>query len=507
MSDIEKIYVEDSTSALIMADREPLVKFIRSAVGTGKSVGSLMECAEFCLSVVPQAEDGTPGKARVLVVRQDQTKLKATTLSTFRMWFGEVTDDLTAMTYPIVVKDVPFIGEVDGEERTVLIEWVFMGVASKDEIAKLKSFEATCAFINEVQFYDGDWIVTEVFQRLGRYPMAVRDDEGQTTEAGYQGQRMIICDFNPPDDQHWLYQLEKVGPCPKEWRFYSYPAPLIAIKDAEGTIVDFKPNPAADFARKQPKGYDYWLDDARVLLAKPGMLGKLMVEIFGEYGSSSDGMAVYPTWADEYHLTKSPIATVPYKKLYIGFDSSGSIHPAMTFVQIGEGSRFVVTEEIYAGEYLMEELIHDIFIPRLAAIGIARKDIEIILDPADARDRSGNTARSILMRLGFRVKYAPHQEPAKRIELVAGLLNRRMVVISAITCPVLLAGFRGKYNREKLRGGSGYKALPNPEKLHGYSDTHDSLQYVLGYLIYGAGKEKVAGTSAAPPMHQRHALV
>ena len=148
-------FLGDSIVDAFMADNLSEVKYLGGPVGTGKSVACLFEMINFCLRVVPMEQDGTPGKAKVLVVRQDQSKIKTTVLQTFRAWFGDVTDDLTKMAYPIVVNDVPFKGTVDGEDRTVLITWIFLGVATKDEAeTKLRSFEATCAYINETQTYD-----------------------------------------------------------------------------------------------------------------------------------------------------------------------------------------------------------------------------------------------------------------------------------------------------------------------------------------------------------------
>lgn len=504
MSDgmLELQYVEDVTTRRIMEDDKPQVKFLRSAVGTGKSVACLFGCAEFCLRVVPPNPDGSPGRARVLVVRQDQTKLKATTLATFRAWFGEVTDDLTSMLYPIVIRDVPFVGEVDGEDRTVLIEWVFMGVGSEEEVSKLKSFEATCAFINEVQYYDGSWIVTEVYQRLGRYPMAQRDERGDVAEVSYKGERLILCDYNPPDDLHWLYELEMKGKCPPDWKFYPYPPPLLKVLDAEGKIIDFLPNPEADYAKKHPSGYDYWLKDARTLNALPGKQGTLKVNIFGEYGSSVEGKPVYPAWADEYHLTKTKVVTSAHRRLYIGLDHSG-VHPAAVFVQVGAGM-FSVTEEIYHGTYVLEEWIHDFLIPRIAAIGISRREVELILDPADGRDRTGFTAKAMLMKLGFKCVYAPTQDPKRRRDEVAKLLIKRMLQVDILGCPQLVSGFRGQYAFEKLRGTDAYKAEPDAMKSE-TSHVHDALQYVIGYLIYGAKSEKP--TTGQPAVHRSHGLV
>lgn len=476
----EVVYIEDNFSRMILDDDGPRVKLMRSSVGTGKTVTAIFGAAEFCLRVVPMTAKGKPGKARVLVVRQDQTKLKSTILASFRMWFSAVTDDLTSMLYPIVIKDVPFVGEVDGVERTVLIEWVFMGVATKEDASKLRSFEATCAIINEIQYYDGPWIVDEVDDRLGRYPLATRDKFGAKTANSYMGQKMIYSDFNPPDDLHWLYKLE-MGKRPDAWKFYAYPPPVLPIVDAEGTIIDVEPNPAADYAEKQPSGYDYWINKARDLLQRPGTGGKLKVDVFGEYGTNQEGKPVYPEWADEYHIAKTTMVAVAGRKIPIGFDHSG-IHPAMVYGQVVVNG-MVALHELYIGECIVEDFIEDVFIPFNNVKGYDKKDLIIILDPADALDRTGNTTRKMLMKRGFRTVYAPSNDPIKRQAAVKKLLVTRQLLV-AKECAWLIGGFRGRYNREKIKNTEHYKMLPDAEKNE-FSHVQDGMQYLALWAAAG----------------------
>lgn len=475
----ELLYLEDSYSRYIMDDDGPRVKLIRSAVGVGKTVGVLFGAAEFCLRVLPEV-NGEPQRARVLVVRQDQTKLRSTILASFRAWFGAVTDDLTSMLYPIVITGVPFVGTIDGKDRTVLIDWVFMGVANREDASKLRSFEATCAIINEIAFYDGSWIIQEVHDRLGRYPLAIRDGRGASTKESYLGQKLILADFNPPSMMHWLAQLES-GTRPAAWKFYAYPPPLLKVLDVDGNIVGFENNPKADYAQKQPAKYEYWRNMAEDLLAIPGSLGKMEVDVFGNYGTSVQGKPVYPEWADEFHLAKNTMLASNARQLIIGFDHSG-IHPAMVYLQATDIG-VAVLHELYIGECIVSDFIDDVFVPFNNKMGYVKERIMVVLDPADARDRTGTTARSMLMKKGFRCVYAPSNDPIRRQGSVKKLLVMRALRV-ALTCKWLIEGFQGQYSREKIRNTEHYKMVVDANKNE-WSHAADALSYGTLYMSSG----------------------
>jgi len=487
------VFLGDETIDAFMGDQESHVKFLGGPIGTGKSVGCLFELARFCLRVVPENDDGTPGKAKALVIRQDQSKIKSTVLQTFRELFGKVSDDLTKMAYPIVVENLPFKGEVDGVERTVHITWIFLGVASLDEAnTKLRSFEATCAYINETQTYEGAWIVNETFNRLGRYPLPKRDANGDVLDTGYQGQRVIVADYNPPADDHWLYKADKEGARPDTWRFYKYPSPLLYIKDVDGNIVDFEPNPEAkDYAKKQSSGYNYWLAPARALIKQPGGLRKIAIDIMGGYGNSYAGKPVYEEWDDDLHIAKTKLVANKSKPFYVGFDHSG-VNPAMVIAQMGDGG-LAILHELYAGEMTVEDFLDEVFVPLINEYGYDRKNMTIILDPHDARDRSGQTTKRMLLKKQFRAVHSNTNDPVKRQGAVKHYLTRRLVKVDK-SCKMLIEGLRGKYNREKIRGTEHYKAVPDANKNE-FSHLQDGLQYLISFLKYGAGLDRDVATN------------
>ena len=62
------------------------------------------------------------------------------------------------------------------------------------------------------------------------------------------------------------------------------------------------------------------------------------------------------------------------------------------------------------------------------------------------------------------------------------------------SCKMLIEGFRGKYNREKIRGTEHYKAVPDANKNE-WSHVNDSCQYLVSFLKYGAGLDRDVATN------------
>jgi hypothetical protein len=488
MSNEEKIFRVDSMTEKLFEERDAKVILLRSSVGSGKSSGAIMKAAKFCLEVCPPKPDGSPRQARVLVVRQDQAKLRSTFLKTFEMWMGEVSREVTQMTYPIVIRDIPFVGEVDGEIRTVLIEWVLMGIANQEEAdTKLRSFEATCSIIEEIQTYPTQQIINDIFPRLGRFPAPDRDKRGDTLKTGYTGQRMIICPFNPPSTDHWLYKVEMGDKkhIPDGWKFLAYPPAILPITDPDGKWTGFKSNPEADYAQNQPSGYDYWIDQAKQLLHQPNGQRRISVDLMGNYGSSYSGKPVYEEWDDAKHMTKNALSAKS-GRTFVGFDHSG-VNPAIVVVQPGDAGYYAI-KEMGGEEMVIEDFVEDIFMHWLHNNSqIEKKDIIFCLDPADARDRSGGTTHKMLMKKGFKCVYPRNNRPEDRISTVKRALNMMALRVNP-ECEILVEGMRGRYAREKIRGTDTYKALPDPHKNHPFSDIQDALAYAMSVIYQGYGR-------------------
>ena len=495
---VNRVFRMCSTTQRVFEDNTSQVIFMRSGIGTGKSSSAIFKACDFCLQHCPPSEDGEPSRARILVVRQDQSKLRSTFLATLKMWFGEVSDDLTKMQYPIVITDMPYSDEVNGVERTVLIEWVLIGVATLDEAeTKLRSFEATAAIIEEAQTYDNLWIVNAVDDRLGRYPLPKRGDNGDILPNQYRGQKQILVPFNPPPNDHWLFQLEKGDKKTNGWKFYTYPAPILVTYDADGKMVDFAPNPEADYAKNQPSGYKYWLEKA-FKYAEQKNYAKIKVDVLGDYGSSYSGKPVFSDWEDDKHILQNKTIPAKGKATYIGFDHSG-VHPAAVISQVTESGRLILGE-LVVGEMIVEEFIEDVLETYIALMGIDKQDCWIILDPSDPRGKNKNaTTRQLLVKRGFKPSQVfhishKHQSPQIRQDTVTSYLQRYMIKVSP-ECKTLIEAMRGKYAREKVRGTDIYKAIPDAEKLHPWSDVVDALQYLCVYWRYGRGFERDANTN------------
>jgi hypothetical protein len=133
-------------------------------------------------------------------------------------------------------------------------------------------------------------------------------------------------------------------------------------------------------------------------------------------------------------------------------------------------------------------------------MGIDKQDCWLILDPSDPRGKNKNaTTRQLLVKRGFKPSQVfhishKHQSPQIRQDTVTSYLQRYMIKVSP-ECKTLIEAMRGKYAREKVRGTDIYKAIPDAEKLHPWSDVVDALQYLCVYWRYGRGFERDSNTN------------
>jgi hypothetical protein len=132
---------------------------------------------------------------------------------------------------------------------TMELEVLFLALDNKQDMAKLLSLELTMAWINEAREVPKS-IMDGVTSRLSRYPPKM--DGAPITYTG------LIMDTNPPDDDHWWYDLAEVTK-PKGYKFFRQPGALIQYVDREG-VIQYKPNPMAENVQNLQLGFQYWLN-------------------------------------------------------------------------------------------------------------------------------------------------------------------------------------------------------------------------------------------------------
>lgn len=199
--------------------------------GSGKSVAC---CVAIFLRAQAQAAspDGVR-RTRWAVVRNTYPELKNTTVKTWRDWWGD--------RFGVFARVAPFVHHMkfslpDGTR--VDCEVIFLAMDDEADAKKFLSLELTGIWFNEVRELKRA-LVEAGDGRLGRYP-SMKD--GGPTWYG------MICDSNPPDEDHWLYALaEETGG--EGWEIFRQPGGVIKV---DGRWVQ---NPKAENLRNLTPGY------------------------------------------------------------------------------------------------------------------------------------------------------------------------------------------------------------------------------------------------------------
>ena len=182
-----------------------------------------------CINQAPNCEGIRLSKWAI--VRNTYDMLSTTTKATFEQWLPPAICSTTMM---------PMRGYLDyklGDGTRVYCEFIFLSMDRPDDTAKLLSLEVTGIFLNEAKELPFA-VLSAARGRAGRYPAQVdgykdvydkdgnliydapkqRNDDG-SPKLDNNGNIMytpctrkcVIMDTNPPDDDHWWYQLAEEG--------------------------------------------------------------------------------------------------------------------------------------------------------------------------------------------------------------------------------------------------------------------------------------------------------
>ena len=165
-------------------------RMLLGAFGSGKSSGCVQEIVRRAAAQQPHSSG--VHRSRWAVVRNSYPQLRDTTIRTVMDWypreqFGRYSDQ--NHNFAMVWKNE------EGEQ--VECEILFRALDRPDQISNLLSLELTGAWVNEARE-----IPVQIWQalqgRVGRFPSF--REEGCT----WYG---VFGDSNPPDDDHWIYNL------------------------------------------------------------------------------------------------------------------------------------------------------------------------------------------------------------------------------------------------------------------------------------------------------------
>jgi len=510
-------YVASPTSARFHAS-DKIVRGFLGPVGNGKSVCCINEMHR--LAVMQEPNSKGIRKTKWVIVRNTHEQLETTTLATFRQWIPQ---DVCSITLKPMRGDLNY-PMADG--TTVEAKFIFLALDRPEDVRKLLSLEVTGVFMNEARELPYA-VVKGSRERIGRYPSQVDgytdvyDSNGKLIydapkELDSDGnvlfntdgspkykpctRKALLMDTNPPEDDHWWYQLAEDGHLKsnksteakravKEIFFFCRgPSPFIK----QGDI--YLDNPKAENIKFLPGGYKYYRD-----MLAGNSEDHINVMIMGNYGTIKDGKPVYPQYNDRLHCPEKPLGILEDLPIGLGWD--GGLTPSCVIGQQTERGQLRVIAELVAEDMGVRQFARDIVKPFLQRNFYGIEIAFSYFDPSgNARgEGEGKSAISILndeyinesdsttepLNLGFETEPAPTNDPDKRIDAVNSyiikLVDGEPGYLVSRKCPFLRKGKIGgyQYKRVQMSGEARYKDKPDKNK---YSHPADAEQYLaLGF--------------------------
>lgn len=482
-------------------------------VGNGKSVTCIMEALRLSKNQWPNSKGIR--KSRGVIVRNTNPELRTTTLNTWKQWIPE---SISPVIMHPIINTCFKQGLADG--TSIEMEVYFLAMDVDKDIKKLLSLEATWIFLNEAKQLPYS-VVKAARERIGRYPSIIdgyedvydngklvyaapRNDQGKYEPCK---RKALIMDTNPPEDDHWWYQLAEEG-CLRRSKdkdrakketerifdFFRGPAPLIE-NDGEYT-----PNPDAENIDHLPGGYQYYLD-----MIAGNSYDHINVMVMGNYGVIKEGRLVYPAYNDRIHCPEGGVKAVKGVPIALGFDFG--LTPAVVIGQEIEGQVRIIAE-LVTEDMDVRTFARDLVKPFLQKY-FSHFDIAFSLaDPSgNARgEGEGKSAIGILndeydedtpLDMGFETEEAPTNDPTLRIDAVTRfltkLVNGEPGYLLNKPCEQLRKGKNGGYCYKRVAiAGSEEKFRDKPDK-NKYSHPADAEQYLcLGFIggyVTASGEE------------------
>ena len=474
---------------------------------SGKSVVCINEALRLSLDQWPNA-DGVR-KSRGVIVRNTGPELRTTTLNTWKQWVPESVAPI--VMHPVIT--CRFVQPLS-DGTTLDLEVYFLAMDNDSDVKKVLSLETTWMFLNEAKELPYS-VVKAARERVGRYPSVI---DGYQDRGSYKAPRgdnghyqpckrkAVLMDTNPPDDDHWWYQLAEEG-CLRGadnptiakqqvreiFDFFKCPPPL--LKQLDGTYL---PNPEADNIQYLPGGYQYYFD-----MLAGNTQEHINVMVLGNYGNITTGRPVYTAYRDEIHCPKDPPAKA-IKGLPIGLGWDFGLTPAVAIGQLTEDGQFRVVAELVSHDIDVRSFARDRVKPFLERYFRGYKIAFSLGDPSGVNrgEGEGRSAIGILndeyddidtpLDMGFITEPAPTNDPTLRIDAV----QRFMTVLVGKGEPGYVLNKYCKQLRKAKMGGYCYKRVAvagkegmfrdKPDK-NAYSHASDAEQYLALGFVHGYG--------------------
>jgi hypothetical protein len=431
------LYCPPPTVERFMLD-DSLVRCVVGPIGSGKSMGSIMELLRRARQQAPDSSGAR--NTRFVCVRNTMQQLRATVLPDVQQYLKDM------IRYFVTDATIQIRAELDDGTR-VVSDWNLVPLDTKEDQRRLLSMQLTGAWINEVREVPIE-IVQALMGRLGRFPSKVN---------GGPSWHGLIMDSNPWDVDSPYHDRFVLNPVPN-WKLFHQPSGV---------------GPHAENRDNLPDGY-------YENLASDRDEGWTEVHIYSEWGSSNAGQAVFRRSFDpKTHVVDMHEVINPFRPIAIGMDFGRT--PAALIGQVDSMGRLLVFKEVTAEGVGLLAFLEEYLRPVLSVEPYAGKRVFVVADPA-GREKSQLSEESLfdaLRSLGFLAYPASTNEIETRLRSVERALRTTIsgepgLQISRTGCPMLVKALGSSYRYRRKRDG----ALEDvPEKNHPWSDVADALQY------------------------------
>jgi hypothetical protein len=414
-----------------------LVRVLVGPLGSGKSMGCIMELLRRCTL---QAPSNGVRYTRGALIRNTLQQLRQTVLSDVQTYLGPMVHYYVTDSTIQIRSDLP-----DGTKLHA--DWIMIPLDTKEDVRRLLSMQLTFAWINELREVPIE-VVSGVIGRLGRYPSRLM---GGPTWYG------LIADTNPWDTDSPYHERLVLAPN-DNWKLFHQPSGL---------------SPAAENVENLPPGYYTTLSGDRDE-------GWVQVHVESQWGTSNAGQAVFRrSFHAPTHVRDIKPVVNPHKPLMVGLDFGRT--PCALITQVDSQGRLIIYKEIVTEGMGLLQMVQEHLKPALLAPPFDLSRVFIVGDPAGAQKSqiTEETAFDTLRQEGFLAYPASTNALSPRLLAVERLFRTTLmgepaVQISREGCPTLIQALGNRYRYRRRRDG---QFEDTPEKLHPWSDVCDALQY------------------------------
>lgn len=416
-------------------------------------------------------------RVRWCVVRDTYSQLETNVMNSWFTWFPKTKTNWNGRENCQRL-NLQAINSSTGAAEHIYIEIYFRAMGDLKAEDVLKGMELTGLWLNETDTLDmGVWLFG--FGRTGRYP-AMKDGGCQW--------RGVICDFNAPDIDNWVYELLVEGNLglsdEQEADLRAVLGPIFGIgfyRQPGGLSKDPPPENLANL----PAGYYEGL--AMSFANQPGHLRRF---VHNEFGMLRNGQVVFPEVNAEIHFAKERLKPIPGLPINAGLD--GGRTPALIFYQ-DDGPQMRVLDEL-----VIYDPKKDNELERMGPTAFAELGLEFMnsnypnnefgmgfYDPScDFGEADDDGTWIDIFRKKFKGTWRPGGEPGNRLEprleAIRDLLNRmpggRPAALISASCKMLIRGLCGGYVIDRIKTSVGGRFRDLPVK-NDFSHVQDAWQH------------------------------